>query len=107
MIKPHIFMMKMQKPVEKPGKYPGNHFNFGNIICHLKTLNIFIFWIRFVSQQISYYIEMVKPETGKKPVKTGENGSKPKPLYRQTGKTRVSSLPMKFTLIEKKVSFRL
>ena len=55
MIKPHIFMMKMQKPVEKPGKYPGNHFNFGNIICHLKTLNIFIFWIRFVSQQISYY----------------------------------------------------
>ena len=72
-------MMKMQKPVEKPGKYPGNHFNFGNIICHLKTLNIFIFWIRFVSQQISYYIEMVKPETGKKtgkkPVKMGRNPS--------------------------------
>ena len=50
---------------------------------------------------------MVKPETGKKPVQTGENGSKPKPLYRQTGKTRFSSLPMKFTIIKKKVSFRL
>ena len=48
---------------------------------------------------------MVKPETGKKPVKTGENGSDPKPLYRQTGKTRFSSLPMKFTIIKKKYLF--
>ena len=73
LIKPRIFMIfknkKRQKPVKTREKIWENHGNIGNIICHLETLNIFIFWIRFVSQQISYYIEMVKPETGKKPVK--------------------------------------
>ena len=83
LIKPRIFMIfknkKRQKPVKTREKIWENHGNIGNIICHLETLNIFIFWIRFVSQQISYYIEMVKPETGKKtgkkPVKMGRNPS--------------------------------
>ena len=77
--KNHVFSWLKPKNRQKPGitrwEIRENHGNIRNIICHLETLNIFIFWIRFASQQISYCIEMVKPETGKKPVKMGRNPS--------------------------------
>ena len=93
--------------MEKPGKYPGNHFNIGNIICHLDTLNIFIFWIRFASQQISYYIEMVKPETGKKPVKNRWKWVETQATIPANRKNTGFITSNEIHLNKKKVSFRL
>ena len=65
MIKPK----KWEKSGENRGNIRETHGNIGNIICHFEKEIVYIFWIGFVSQNMSYYIGMVKPETGKKPVK--------------------------------------